>query len=169
MGYTHYWKRPKNNSGSAYMFGQLALDAKKIIEQAEQDGIRIRNGHGEGEPDFNEASFSINGDAMGTRTEASGALAPADLAHETFYWEGIPTIQEWRKDEPMTFDFCKTAYKPYDVVVTAILIRAKYIYGSCVEVSSDGDWESIHWAYGRELYERVFGEVAECPFETAKV
>ena len=169
MGYTHYWRRPKNNAGSAYMFGQLALDAKKIIEHAEQDGIRIRNGHGEGEPDFNEAFFSINGDAMGTRTEANGALVPADLAHESFIWEGIPTIQEWRKDEPMTSDFCKTAYKPYDVVVTAILIRAKHIYGSCVSISSDGDWESIHWAYGRRLYEQVFGEVAECPFETAKV
>ena len=50
MGYTHYWKRPRNNAGSAYMFGLLALDTKKIIAQAEQDGIRIRNGHGEGEP-----------------------------------------------------------------------------------------------------------------------
>jgi len=143
------------------MFGKLALDAKKIIEQAEQDGTRIRNGHGEGEPEFNEAYFSINGDASVVSDDGR------DLAHETFYWEGIPTISEWRKDDPNTFDFCKTAYKPYDVVVTAILIRAKQIYGSCVKISSDGDWHE--WQAGRELYERVFGEVAECPFETANV
>jgi len=143
------------------MFGKLALDAKKIIEQAELDGTRIRNGHGEGEPEFHEAYFSINGDASVVSGDGR------DLAHETFYWEGIPTIDEWRKDEPETFDFCKTAYKPYDVVVTAILIRAKQIYGSCVKISSDGDWQD--WQAGRELYERVFGEVAECPFETANV
>ena len=157
MGYTHYWRRPQKNAGSAYMFGLLALDAKKIIAQAEQDGIRIRNGHGEGEPEFNEAYFSINGDA-------SHYVEGRDLAHETFCWEGIPSISEHRKDEPETFDFCKTAYKPYDVVVTAILIRAKHIYGDCVSISSDGDWESIFWAYGRKLYEQVFGEFAECPF-----
>lgn len=158
MGYTHYWTRPRKNAGSAYMFGKLTLDAKKIIEEAQGQGIRIRNGHGEGEPEFNEAFFSINGD---TTVSINGR----DLAHETFCWQGIPTVSEWRKDEPETFDFCKTAYKPYDVVITAILIRAKHIYGDCVSVSSDGDWESIHWAFGRELYELVFGEVAECPFE----
>jgi hypothetical protein len=154
------------------MFGQLALDAKKIIEQAERDGIRIRDAEGENEPEFNEARFGINGDASAFSGEGRG-----DLAHESFIWEGIPTISEWRKDEPTTFDFCKTAYKPYDAVVTAILIRAKHIYGSCVEISSDGDWDSNEqfsdgygsWAKGRELYETVFGEVAECPFNEVSV
>ena len=160
MGYTHYWKRPRNNAGSAYMFGLLALDAKKIIAQAEQDGIRIRNGQGEGEPEFNEAYFSING-------HASHYVEGRDLAHETFCWEGIPSISEHRKDEPETFDFCKTNYKPYDVVVTAILIRAKHIYGSCVSISSDGDWQD--WQAGRKMYQAAFGEDARCPFETAKV
>lgn len=157
MGYTHYWRRPKKNNGygSAYMFGKLALDAKKIIALAELEGIRIRNGNGEGEPEFNEALFSINGDA-------SHYVEGRDLAHESFIWEGIPSIQEWRKDEPTTFDFCKTAHKPYDAVVTAILIQAKHIYGDCVSVSSDGDWHE--WQAGRELNERVFSQVAECPF-----
>jgi len=139
------------------MFGQLALDAKKIIRQAELDGIRIRDGYGEGEPNFTEAFFSINGDASAFSKDGR------DLAHETFLWEGIPTVDEWRKDEPNTFDFCKTAYKPYDAVVTAILIRASKIYGSCVKISSDGDWHE--WQAGRDLYEKVFGEEAESPFD----
>ncbi len=159
MGYTHYWKRPRNNSGSPEMFGRLALDVKKIIKQAELDGIRIRNAYGEGEPEFNEAYFGINGDASAFSDDGR------DLAHESFVWEGIPTIKEWRKDEPESFDFCKTNYKPYDVVVTAILIRAKHIYGDCVSISSDGDWESIHWVPSSILYEQVFGEVAACPFD----
>jgi hypothetical protein len=161
MGYTHYTYRPRKNAGSAYMFGKLALDAKTICDYANANGIRIRNGNGEGEPEFTEFYFSINGDASAFTSEGR------DLAHETFYWAGIPTQSEWRKDEPDFFEFCKTAYKPYDAVVTAILIRAKSIYGSCVRISSDGEWSE--WQAGRDMYEAIFGEVAECPFERASV
>jgi hypothetical protein len=143
------------------MFGKLALDAKTICDYANANGIRIRNGNGEGEPEFTEFYFSINGDAEAFTSDGR------DLAHESFYWAGIPTQSEWRKDEPDFFEFCKTAYKPYDAVVTAILIRAKTIYGSCVRISSDGDWHE--WQAGRDMYEAIFGEVAECPFERASV
>lgn len=160
MGYTHYVTRPTNNAGSAYFFGKLALDAKKICDHANASGLRIRNGNGEGEPEFTEFYFAINGDA-------SHYVEGVDQAHETFHWAGIPTQPDWRKGEKNYFDFCKTAMKPYDAVVTAILIRAKTIYGSCVEISSDGGWSD--WKKGRELYETVFGEVAECPFSEAKV
>jgi len=157
MGYTHYACRPVKNAGSAYFYGKLALDAKKLCDYANANGIRIRNGEGLGEPEFTEFSFSINGDAEGFSEDGR------DLAHETFHWAGIPTHPKHREDEPEFFSFCKTAYKPYDAVVTAILIRAKHIYGSCVSISSDGNWQD--WQAGRELYERVFSEVAECPFE----
>jgi hypothetical protein len=143
------------------MFGKLALDAKKICDYANANGIRIRNGNGEAEPEFTEFYFSINGDAEAFTSDGR------DLAHESFYWAGIPTQSEWRKDEPDFFEFCKTAMKPYDAVVTAILIRAKTIYGSCVRISSDGDWHE--WQAGRDMYEAIFGEVAECPFERANV
>jgi hypothetical protein len=143
------------------MFGKLALDAKTICDYANANGIRIRNGNGEGEPEFTEFYFSINGDAEAFTSDGR------DLAHESFYWAGIPTQSEWRKDDPDFFEFCKTAYKPYDAVVTAILIRAKSIYGSCVRISSDGEWSE--WQAGRDMYEAIFGEVAECPFERASV
>lgn len=151
MGYTHYWERPVRNYGSAYMFGKLALDAKRIVEYANANGISIANGMGEGSPEFTESYFSLNGDASKGED------------YETFFWEAMPEQQEWRKDEPMTFTFCKTQYRPYDAVVNAILIRAKVIYGSCVQVSSDGSWSE--WQAGRDMYEAVFGEVAPCPFE----
>ena len=156
MGYTHYTYRPVNNAGSAYFYGELALDAKKLCDYANANGIRIRNGVGEGEPEFTEFHFSINGDA-------SLYVEGRDLAHETFYWAGIPTHPKHREGESQYFNFCKTAMKPYDAVVTAILIRAKSIYGSCVSISSDGEWQD--WQAGREMYETVFGEVAECPFD----
>jgi len=160
MGYTHYWGRDGSNLGSAEMFGRLALDAKKIIAQAEREGIRICNGFGRGEPDFNEAFFALNGN--------TDAILPdgRDEAHEGFVWFGTPTFSVWEIGQTHTFDFCKTAHKPYDAVITAILIRAKDIYGDCLDVSSDGVWSE--WQTGRELYERVFGEVAKCPFSVLK-
>ena len=161
MGYTHYWDRPTDNAGTAEMFGKLALDTKKIIKQAELNGIRIRDAYGLGEANFNEAYFGINGDAEAFYNDLSNGRG-RDLAHEGFVWEGIPNQPEHRKGEPTYFNFCKTAYKPYDAVITAVLIRAKVIYGQCVDISSDGDWSE--WQAGRDLYASVFGELAECPF-----
>lgn len=65
-------------------------------------------------------------------------------AHETF------VIQVGDKE----FNFCKTAEKPYDAVVTASLIYAKKIFGDAIEIKSDGDWDD--WATGKVLYETVF-------------
>lgn len=159
MGYTHYHTRNAKNKGSAYMFGKLALDAKAIITEAEKRGIVIRGYDGTGEPEFTEGYFRLNGDAS------------EGLDHETFAWEALPDQPEWQRkhfeangrNPNEIFDFCKTAYKPYDTVVTAILIRAKVIYGNLVEVRSDGDWNA-GWQAGRELYEAVFGEEAPSPF-----
>lgn len=154
MGYTHYYTRPVNDAGSAHMFGKLALDAKSICDYAQANDIPLANGNAEAgtQPDFTEGYFSLNG-----VSDENG-----DNGHETLYWAGIPTQPDWRKDDPEYFEFCKTAYKPYDAVVTAILIRAKVIYGSCVSVSSDGNW--TEWQAGRDLYESVFGETAPNPF-----
>ena len=155
MGYTHYNYRSVNNAGSAEMYGKLALDAKMVCEHAQKTGIKLGNWSGDNgtQPEFTEGEFSLNG--------------IDDMSHESFTWKALPTQSHWRIDEPKIFDFCKTAYKPYDAVVTAILIRAKEIYGSCVSISSDGDWSE--WKDGRDLYETVFGQVAECPFDGANV
>ena len=46
---------------------------------------------------------------------------------------------------------CKTAEKPYDTVVTAILIWLKKVFGDLVLVKSDGTWDD--WQSGAVLYE----------------
>lgn len=65
-----------------------------------------------------------------------------DESHETFIIR--------RKD--LTWDFCKTARKPYDAVITAVLILARYTFPD-FSVSSDGDWED--WSIGREIFTSV--------------
>lgn len=57
------------------------------------------------------------------------------------------------------FSFCKTAYKPYDVVVTAILALADH-YNIC-SVSSDGNKDD--WQAGVDLVFQATGIKVRCP------
>ena len=146
MGYTHYWERnPEAEASDAY--GRLALDIQKIVKAAQAAGIALGDGFGENEPIFNEGHISFNG--------------YGEESYETFFWPAIPEIQDWRAEGALIFNFCKTAMKPYDAVVTASLIRAKDIYGDAILVHSDGDWDD--WQEGRRLYEAVFGAEAVKP------
>ena len=49
--------------------------------------------------------------------------------------------------------FCKTAYKPYDIVVTACLVILQYRLGDAIQVSSDGG--AVDWVAGVNLARSV--------------
>ena len=87
------------------------------------------------ETNFGIDYFAINGQAEG--------------AHETF------SVNVEDND----FNFCKTAEKPYDAVVTAILILLKKELGDSIKITSDGTWNN--WEGGRLLFETVFDEQPE--------
>ena len=70
-----------------------------------------------------------------------------DLGHETFVL----------KRKGFT-DSCKTVRKPYDLVVTAFLILAKYHFNNDIKISSDGDMEDNLPAL--EWVKEYFPEVA---------
>ena len=63
--------------------------------------------------------------------------------HETFML--TPAVK--------SFDFCKTACKPYDKYVVATLALAKYHFGDDILVSSDGEAED--WEEGLALLKEV--------------
>jgi hypothetical protein len=66
------------------------------------------------------------------------------------------------------FNFCKTAAKPYDEVVTACLLVARdHFPPSVLEISSDGSWSD--WAEGAKLYSAVFHRPARNPMGTSGV
>ena len=97
---------------------------KKIIEVS---GIDLANGSGiEGtKPIVEKEVISLNG------------LEPED--YETFYLGG-----------EKGFGFCKTARRPYDVVVKAILILAEQ-YGIVSDFSFDGDKTEIEYKNAERL------------------
>ena len=75
--------------------------------------------------------------------EAINLNGVGEESHEAFLFN--KTNNEWV--------FCKTAQKPYDKVVTSILILAKYLFPT-MYLRSDGNWEE--WREGRELFKEVF-------------
>ena len=72
---------------------------------------------------------------------------PLDAEHETFsVYRKHEKPKHAHHDEKIQFGFCKTARKPYDVMVVACLILYKYYFRKDVEISSDGDLDD--WQKG---------------------
>lgn len=60
------------------------------------------------------------------------------------------------------FGFCKTAYRPYDLVVTAVLLLYRHHFPQEVTLSSDGGRE--HWLEGQHLVWMSCGFTPEIMF-----
>lgn len=82
--------------------------------------------------------------------------------HETFYLPRVYTrkMPQGLSHSNLLFQFCKTAYKPYDINVCCCLIIAKHHFGKNILVQSDGslnDWKEAmekcqeHLGYGADF------------------
>jgi len=129
MGYTHYWKIEKSTSTKNW--NKFSETCKKLHDNLPKE-IEIVNGAGQAgtKPVFNDSEVRFNG--------------VNELGHETF---------AIYKNELRDFDFCKTAQKPYDLLVCACLIAAhKYLK---LDISSDGNVND--WMPAFKYYEGVMG------------
>ncbi|KAK6515544.1 hypothetical protein TWF506_007875 [Arthrobotrys conoides] len=134
MGYTHYWNGIISSKTSSLLL-------KDITHLLTTTPIKIRGPLGTGQPIITPEQISLNGEAEGEGSHESLRLSI---------------------DKDIPFNFCKTARKPYDTVVCAILLRCLYYNPPpAFEVSSDGSWEE--WTGGRELYSKAFGVEATMP------
>ncbi|MFF1253712.1 hypothetical protein ACFVYC_14610 [Pseudarthrobacter sp. NPDC058329] len=129
MGYTHYFPGLRATV-------EVLADAGKILDAS---AVTICGPNGQGLPVMNETTgIRLNG------FEAAGE------SYETFHLRGTDPARY-----PDMNDFCETENKPYDQVVTAILIAAAvraFDFKTGV-VKSDGRWDN--WAAGRQLYEQA--------------
>lgn len=80
----------------------------------------------------------------------------ADGSYETFSIERQGRVGEYEvpNEKGLFFDCCKTAYRPYDLAVTAVLIALKHHFPKC-QVSSDG--EDKDWLDGKFLCNNLLG------------
>jgi hypothetical protein len=121
MGYTHYWKQLRSFTKPEWK--DVIADVKAIVSDVQHvQGIALADGMGDGgtQPEFTPNYIMFNG--------------VGEDAHETF--------RITRK--PDGGDFCKTAQKPYDLAVTAVLCYLATVTETH-HVTSDG--------HGREWLE----------------
>lgn len=143
MGYTHY--HPQGRDFTAAEWQRLTDAATKIVAEFGQGVTAAPLAWEYDEP---TKPPQIDGDVI--RFNGVG-----EDGHETFLLTRIR--------EPY-FTFCKTARKPYDVVVVAILIAADAIAPGALAIGSDGDADD--WQAGLTLASRAIPTLAaEVPAE----
>ena len=122
-------------------FSEFVADAKKIIKQAEKNGIKLADGYGKVEGKYELSSDLVSFNGLG------------DQSFETCYIQRVDN--ETEKGE-LSFNFCKTAHRPYDDVVVAVLATLKEYFPK-TELSSDGRSDSINFERGEALAKQALG------------
>ena len=148
MGYTHYWtiKEPKRGqTANVEKDYQLAIKACNKIVKTYQEGVT---------DSWNRLSgFSAHckpGQYGGLKVNGKAELSHEDFCLREHYKQNRePLYPSSRKG----FNFCKTANKPYDDVVTACLIVLKHYLKDNIDVNSDG--MAHEWLAGLDLARRA--------------
>jgi hypothetical protein len=173
MGYTHYLDRAPELDLAAWRrwVGDVRLILRNLPTHASitlypLDGpsytltapLQVAGPLGTGRPELTDELVSFNG---GGHVDVDGR--PVRLGCETFYLERRRQPEEWQEPDERgwIFECCKTRRMPYDLAVTAALVRLAYHFPEGVEVRSDGGAEE--WEAGVELCRRLFG-FAVLPF-----
>ncbi|KAJ5629499.1 hypothetical protein N7528_003156 [Penicillium herquei] len=159
MGYTHYWEVVDWNSDEwQTAWPQIIEDVPKIIEasgveitgpraEPNDDGDVMDEDEDEDEDDIESVTEPLIDIKEGICVNGIG-----NAGHEDF----ILKDGKW--------SFCKTSQKPYDDVVTTILLRCAVLAPNQFKPSSDGDWEE--WGPARVLYSQLWpGEEPGQPWE----
>lgn len=132
IGYTHYWQPTTRIEPSDFArLSALAAEVASNIWATKEDlELAYEYDEPEKDPAFEEDLIRFNG--VGSE------------GHETFLLTPSMT----------GFQFCKTAQKDYDVVVTAVLCLYAFLTGTAV--TSDGTYED--WIEGLRYAQEVLPE-----------
>ena len=138
MGYTHYWKKIEELDQDKWN------DFTKDVESLLKDSTTIQlEDDVPKPPKITKDYIRFNG--------------IGEKGHETFIFDRKQAMHSWTKVEDtdgMYFNFCKTAYKPYDLYVVAVLVLASLHFGDDILLSSDGSKHDLRT--GHELAYGVY-------------
>ena len=134
MGFTHYWRYSPQTKVTSKTQAQVVIDEISILLDKLPKSIVLRGGLGTGKPVFTTNEINFNGDGN------------KDLDHETFYFAFT--------GKELEFAFCKTARKPYDLMVCLCLLSLKDNLPG-FNFSSDGDLED--WQPAIDFYTEHIG------------
>lgn len=133
MGYTHYWS--KKESITEKKWDKFLVDFNKVLPQFIDLLQKFKDPKSEWDDSLVVTSQMVCLNGIG------------ENGHETFCMD----------KEIMSFSFCKTARKPYDLAVMCALIIAKKRFGSKFSFSSDGCDEREMWLPAMKLCQNTLG------------
>ena len=161
MGYTHYWRQQRDFTDTEWQ--ELTRLAKLII--ADNEGI-LSDGFGEGgKPEVNGEHIWFNG--LGEDSHETFRITKKKRAKEDYE-------EQEAYDRQGAFEFCKTAHKPYDKYVVAVLCALYNMEvkdwplgdGKIMSISSDGnteDWtEGLFHAVRSTREEQMYCPIRDC-------
>jgi hypothetical protein len=140
MGYTHYFSYSPHADCFREAWPQIVTDTQRIVNHITGLGIPLAGPDGNGSPEITEKGIKLNG-------QKSGAYEALMI------WPHPPTIHDdaWQAFQydkrRFVWDFCKTSRQPYDVAVSAILLRCHQLAPDAFVIASDGGWDD-EWRHG---------------------
>lgn len=159
MGYTHYFGHKKT---SKINWAMIVEDCKKLQANLPK-GVLIDGCFAYPVPQFTDKMIHFNGTDEGFTFEMRKDDSCPKNSHETFELLADGVKKRGFSNGGMPFTFCKTARKPYDLLVCGCLLVYKHHSPATMELSSDGDAED--WADAEKFvkdtlgYEVKFAEV----------
>ena len=146
MSYSHYWEfkghiAPKDLEDGENKFARAAELIRKAYNKVTEMGIEIADGMGEGEPTISDSEVYFNG--------------KGDESYETFAI----------RDDDGEWNCCKTARRPYDLLVCVSLLAFKEAFGDDFSYKSDGITKEAYENRENNKYWKQIGFVPEGPEE----
>ena len=161
MGYTHYWRQLRDFTDTEWQ--ELTRLTNLII--ADNEGI-LSDGFGEGgKPEVNGEHIWFNG--LGEDSHETFRITKKKRAKEDYE-------EQEAYDRQGAFEFCKTAHKPYDKYVVAVLCALYNMEvkvwplgdGKIMSISSDGnteDWtEGLFHAVRATRKDEMYCPIRDC-------
>ena len=141
MGYTVYFEI--SPVLDAEKFETFSEQVRQILGEAKVLGIKIVNGMGKvnTEPIVNKELILFNGKEKD--------------ACESLFIQRVEGSSR-KKNDRLVFNFCKTARKPYDLIVKATLVMLKHNFPESV-IQADGTISDFDAAI--KLCEKLFGKI----------
>lgn len=156
MGYSHYIYR--KTDFTAKQWEKVSLEAFQILDCCKDRKIVLAYEYDAPEPGNPEVTPDV--------IRFNGWK---DEGHETFLiTRKRPDNHAYDPDAKESFDFCKTARKPYDLAVCLVMLSMKRHAPRSVRIGSDGEWDD-EWLEARRVYRELFGVEPKCPFPKAAV
>lgn len=127
MGYSHYF--PQTRSFTDTEWSTIQQSAKKLFTEC-SDFLANGMGDVDTEPEANDAEILFNG--------------IEDMSYEPF---------SVSKEHDDSYNFCKTAERPYDIAVVAMLVLINTYAPGVLKIESDGNGGD--WKEGLSLAKKI--------------